>query len=274
MRYETWAPPAPFNRFIENIWYWESCDRPQHRKDTIMASGRMGLMINLLEDELRWYDGETFQTLNRLRGIGLCGTQSRRFAIDAFQQKMMGVQFRPGGTWPFFGPAAIDFQDHHISLADFWGDNRAHSLHMQLIETQCVSRKIRIVFEALVVHATRGFEHHPAVAHALARFHRAPLSTRVAQTAADADISQKKLIHLFSAQIGYTPKLYLRVTRFQRLLDKVWNAAQVDWAPVATAHGYYDQPHLIRDFRQFSGFTPSEYLRLRGPFQQHVALPG
>jgi AraC-like DNA-binding protein len=273
MRYETWVPPAPFDRFIENVWYWETGDRPQHRKDTIMASGRMGLMINLLADELRWYDGNGFADLNRLRGIGLCGTQSRRFAIDAFQQKMMGVQFRAGGTWPFFGPAAIDFQDHHISLADFWGDNRAHSLHMELIETPSVARKFQIVFDALVTHAARDFTHHPAVANALSRFHRAPLSTRVANAAADADISQKKLIRLFSEQVGYTPKLYLRVLRFQRLLDKVWDAPKVDWAPVAAAHGYYDQPHLIRDFREFSGFTPSEYLRHRGPFQQHVPLP-
>jgi transcriptional regulator GlxA family with amidase domain len=95
----------------------------------------------------------------------------------------------------------------------------------------------------------------------------------VAQTAADGDISHKKLIRLFSEQIGYTPKLYLRVLRFQRLLDKVWDAHEVDWAPMAAAHGYCDQPHLIRDFREFSGFTPSEYLRHRGPFQQHVPLP-
>lgn len=271
--YVTWKPPAPFDRFIENVWYWEADGHPEHVKDTIMASGRMALLINLLEDELRWYGGETFGTRNNLRGIGLSGPQSRCFAIDAFQQKMMGVQFHPGGTWPFFGPVAMDFHDIHISLADFWGGNRAHSLHMQLIETPGIAEKIRIVFEALVSHAARDFAHDAAVSFALAEFHRAPLSSRVAHTAAKADISQKKLIRLFSEQVGYTPKLYLRVARFQRLLDSVWNAPMVDWAELAAAHGYYDQPHLTRDFREFSGFTPGEYLRRRGPFQQHVPLP-
>ena len=274
MIYETYIPPPPFDRFIQNIWYWESNDAPGHGKDTIMASGHMALMINLLEDELRWYGGEKFQTRNRLRGIGLCGTQSRRFAIDAFQQKMMGVQFWPGGAWPFFGPVASDFQDSHISLADFWGDNHAHSLHMQLIETPGIAAKFRIVMDALVENASRDFEHHPVVSQALATFERRPLTSRIARTAADADVSQKKFIRLFTEQVGYTPKLYLRVTRFQRLLDRVWNAPKVDWAHIAAAHGYYDQPHLIRDFREFSGFTPSEYLARRGPFQQHVPLPG
>jgi AraC-like DNA-binding protein len=271
--YETYIPSPPFDRFIQNIWYWESSDAPGHVKDTIMASGRMGLMINLLEDELRWYDGEKFQTKNRLRGIGLCGTQSRHFAIDALQQKIMGVQFRPGGTCPFFGPLASDFEDRHISLADFWGGNRAHSLHMQLIETPGIAAKFRIVLDALVENAARDFAHHPAVSQALAVFNRKPMTSRVAGVAVDADVSQKKLIRLFSQQVGCTPKLYLRVTRFQRLLDRVWNAPHVDWAQIAAAHGYYDQPHLIRDFREFSGFTPSEYLARRGQFQQHVPLP-
>ena len=48
MIYETHIPSPPFDRFIQNIWYWESSDVPGHVKDTIMASGRMGLMINLL----------------------------------------------------------------------------------------------------------------------------------------------------------------------------------------------------------------------------------
>jgi AraC-like DNA-binding protein len=271
--YVTWTPPAQFDQFIENIWYWESDGRPGHVKDTIMASGRMVLLINLLEDELRWYGGEEFGTRNRLRGIGLSGPQSQCFAIDAFQQKMMGVQFHPGGTWPFFGPLAKDFLDVHLSLADFWGTDRAHGLHMQLVDTPGVSRKIHILFGALVGQAERDFAHDPAVSFALAQFRRAPLTSRISTTAAKASVSQKKLIRLFSEQVGYTPKLYLRVARFQHLLDEVWNKAAVDWAAVAAAQGYYDQPHLTRDFRQFSGFTPAEYLRRRGPYQQHFPLP-
>jgi len=184
----------------------------------------------------------------------------------------MGVMFQPGGAYPFFGPPGRALQDTHISLTDLWGAS-ADSLRAELIGAPTPQAKFQILLATLIARAARGFKHHPAVALGLARFDRAPLSTSVRRTAERAEISQKKFIRLFVDEVGMTPKLYLRVTRFQRLLDRVWQSAQVDWAPVAAAHGYYDQPHLIRDFREFSGFTPGEYLRLRGPHRQHVPLP-
>ncbi len=60
-----------------------------------MASGRLGMLVNLSRDELSWYGGERYATRNRLSGIGLCGTHASAFAIDAFQPHMMGVQFGP-----------------------------------------------------------------------------------------------------------------------------------------------------------------------------------
>jgi len=271
MEYLTYVPPPPLDGFIEQLWYWRS-ESADHAKDTIMASRHMGLQVNLAGDELRWYDGEGFATTNRLRGIGLCGTQGRHFAIDAHHPHMLGVQFRPGGAWPFFGPPARDLRNSHVSLADIWGAS-AHSLHAQLVEAPTPREKFRIMLDALVARAPRDLAHHPAVALALSCFARAPLSASVRRTAEMAELSQKKFIRLFADEVGLTPKLFLRVTRFQRLLGRVWQSAQVDWAPVAAAHGYYDQPHLIRDFREFSGFTPGEYLRRRGPYQQHVPLP-
>jgi AraC-like DNA-binding protein len=271
--YERWTPPAPLDRFIQNLWYWEAGEAPGHAKDTIMASAHMGILINLGADELFWYGGEKFHIQSKLRGIALCGTHAKNFAIDALQPKMMGVRFQPGGAWPFFGPTGLDFYNNHISLEDFWGGNRAHSLHMRLVETPGIAGKFKVLLNALLEHAPRPLEHSAAVSMALQRFERAPLSSRVKKTADDADLSQKKFIRHFTQEVGFTPKLYLRVARFQKLLQKVCDMPTVDWAPLAAAHGYYDQPHLIRDFREFCGFTPTQYLAMRGPFEQHLPLP-
>src|SRR6185437_4189476 len=83
---------------------------------------------------------------------------------------------------------------------------------------------------------------------ALLRLARAPHRTSVRAIAREAEVSAKRLINLFAEQVGMTPKLYLRVSRFQRVLARVHEAPSVDWMEEVEHHGYYDQPHFIREF--------------------------
>jgi AraC-like DNA-binding protein len=67
-----------------------------------------------------------------------------------------------------------------------------------------------------------------------------------------------------------TPKLYCRVRRFQAALSLMARQADVDWAQVALACGYFDQAHFNRDFRAFAGVTPTAYLLQRGEHPNHL----
>lgn len=261
--------PAPLDRFIENLWYWEG-DPRAYAREAITASNAPGLLISLRCDELSWYTGERYTQKNFLKGMVLCGTHAGHFAIDAHQPHMMGVQFRPGGFYPFIGPAAHEFHNTHVSLEDVWGRD-AERLHQRLLQAPTPSDKFDILQAELIRLAPRAFERHPAVELALRRFARGAVN--VAATAREAEISQKKFIRLFSEQVGLTPKLYLRVARFQRVMECITHAAAIDWWDVVEQHGYYDQPHFIRDFRDFTGFTPTQWLKLRGPFLHHIPLP-
>jgi len=264
------APQPPLDRFIETFWYWQA-DAPGHAKDTIMASGRLGVLVNLNRDYLNWYDGDGFARNNGLKGIALCGCQTTAFAIDAHQPHMMGAQFRAGGAYPFFAPPAREFVDVHLSLADVWGAD-AERLHHRLVQAPTPQDKFEILESALIAAAPREFERHPAVALALARFHRAPHRTSVRAVADEAEVSHKKFIRLFTEEVGFTPKLYLRVQRFQRVLRAIHLAPAVDWCDVVERFGYYDQSHFIREFGEFSGLSPTKYFASRGPYLQHVPL--
>jgi transcriptional regulator GlxA family with amidase domain len=65
---------------------------------------------------------------------------------------------------------------------------------------------------------------------------------------------------VFTAQVGLTPKQFCRVLRFQHVRQFVHQASTLNWAQLALACGYCDQSHLIRDFQEFSGLRPTEYL--------------
>lgn len=267
--YKVFVPPPPLDRLIENLWYWEGHD-PGHARDTIMASGRVAIQVNLKREFLSWYGGAGYSDRRELVGIGLCGGHSRPFAIDAFQPNNMGVQFKPGGAAAFFGGSARDFENAHVSLRDLWG-SEADDLYQQLVEEPLPERKIEVLFCAM---ARRYCERtrHPSVELALNCFARLPHRASVSTAAREAEVSPKKLIRLFAEEVGMTPKTYLRVSRFQRVLARIHTTQSVDWMEEVERHGYYDQPHFIREFREFSGFTPTEYFKLRGPYLQHVPL--
>jgi len=73
--------------------------------------------------------------------------------------------------------------------------------------------------------------------------------------------SQKHFIDLFKKQVGVSPKQYLKIMRFQRAIQEIENNKSIQWSNIAAESGFYDQAHFIGDFKIFSGFTPSEYMK-------------
>jgi AraC-like DNA-binding protein len=271
VRHQTLIPPPPLDRFIANLWYWEG-EPASYAKDAIVASNSLGLLINLQCDELSSFGGDAYAVEHRIRGIGFSGTNSRPFGIRATQPHMMGMQFKPGGAWPFLKPGGHEFHNRHLALEDLWGPD-AGRLHQRLVQAPTPDAKFAILLDAFLAAAPRDLVLDPAVALALACFDRAPHRANVTATAKRAEISQKKFIRLFSEQVGVTPKLYLRIARFSRVMRDLHARQRIDWGDVVEQNGYYDQSHFIRDFREFSGFAPTEWLKQRGPFPQHVPLP-
>lgn len=97
--------------------------------------------------------------------------------------------------------------------------------------------------------------------------------TTVTAVAEALGTSPATFIARFRSVAGVTPKQHAQVLRFHRFIGTVHESGGApDWAALAAAAGYYDQPHVIRAFRRFSGWTPTEYYRLvaeHGPAAAH-----
>lgn len=76
-----------------------------------------------------------------------------------------------------------------------------------------------------------------------------------------AGVSHRHLVAVSRAELGVAPKTYARVLRFNRAQALIAAAAVPDWARLAVEAGYYDQAHLIRDFRAMAGVTPGRHGR-------------
>ncbi|MBU2662288.1 helix-turn-helix domain-containing protein [Actinoplanes bogorensis] len=83
-----------------------------------------------------------------------------------------------------------------------------------------------------------------------------PTASRLSDAAAELGVSERHLRNLFARETGLSPKHFARITRLRRVLDQ---AGTRQWSAVAGDTGFFDQAHMISDFRAFMGVTPAAY---------------
>ena len=181
------------------------------------------------------------------------------------------MNFRPGGAFPFLGLPAGELQNGQAALEALWGSQRCGRLRERLLEARTVASRFVIVEQALCAQITRPLAL-PAVAFALQVFDSVAAVPTVGEVTRQTGLSRRRFIEVFRDQVGLTPKVYWRLQRFRHVVQRVHRAPGVGWADLALECGYYDQAHLIRDFRAFSGLSPSAYLVRRGEHLNHVPL--
>lgn len=271
--YRSYTPPPPLGDFVDRFWLCS--DAPSHRRERILPSGTIELVVNLLEDEIRIYDPSHPDRCTRMSGTILSGAYSRFFVIDPAQHaSILGVHFKPGGAFPFLGAPAGKLADTHVDVEALWGP-AAVELRERLCAAATPAERFSLMERALLSHLRNPPERHGAVPAALDLFGQSA-EARVRDIAKRVGLSQRRFIQVFAAEVGMRPKLYSRIRRFQRARGLAGKAAAPDWARVAVDCGYFDQSHLIRDFLAFSGLSPMDYLRRQseGVLPNHVPQAG
>lgn len=268
MGYAVLAPPAPLSDWIETIWDWDM--PPQaHRLERMLPSACAQLTINLAEDETRVYD-DALDCVRR-SGAALDAPSNRSFVIDTAEQiAVCGVVFKPGAAAALFRQRMDRLANRQVDLADLVPAN-LRGLRERLLESGDAIGRLAILQRWLSALA-RDAEPKPEIGRALSLLDAAPEVRRVGAIAADCGCSPRRFGELFRERVGMSPKRYARLQRFHRVVASTQGVGRIDWAGVAADCGFHDQPHLVREFRTFSGFTPTAYLAQRGPWPGHIPL--
>lgn len=268
MGFTTLAAAPPLSRMVGMIWDWDMPARP-HALERILPSADSQLVINLAEDETRVYDDAL--RCRRYPAATFDGPSHRNFVIDTAEQvRVVGVVFRAGGAAPFFRERMDRLANDHVDL-DALAGGEARTLCTRLLEAADAGARLRVLHDWLLVHAGAASPH-PIIAHALRAFDAAPQVARIGAVAAHCRLSPRRFGELFREQVGMSPKRYARLQRFRRVVARAHGQPRVDWAGIAADCGFHDQPHLVHEFRAFSGMTPGAYLARSSDWPAHVPL--
>lgn len=271
MDFATLIPPEPLCQLVESIWDWDA-PAPSHRFERMLPVANAGLIINLAEDETRVYDDAPGLACTKFSGAALDGPRHERFVIDTAEQvRVMGVVFRCGTAAAFFRERMDTIANAHVDLDDLVGQ-RSRGLRERLLDARDSPSRLAMLGAWLADIARRAAVTPVLIAHATGVLKRVPQIERIADACRDTGLSQRRFGSVFREHVGMSPKRYARLQRFRAVVDAVQRGARIEWSRVAADCGFYDQPHLVREFRAFAGMTPSAYVAARGAYVNHVPL--
>jgi AraC-like DNA-binding protein len=184
-------------------------------------------------------------------------------------RRTMSVGFSLGGAAAMLGTPLSEVAGQLVDIEDLWGRNGA-VVRERLLEQPTPAHKLEVLHDVLARQADGWREPDGAVRHAAVLLrHGHP----VRATAEAVGLSHRSLARRVKRETGLAPKQYARGARLNRLIDYVNDRDPVGWTEAASAVGYYDQSHLIHDFRDLTGITPNEYQPRQSDTPRHVAMP-
>ena len=275
MIFHSHYPAFPLNNFIESIFYFEGIV-PAHALDRFLPDGNTEILIDLTDSPQHIHDNTTLEVIQSCRHAWVSGVRTRPITIPSGKDsRMMVVAFKKGAAHPFY-PFPMSELTDSVVMADLIFGNSIRDLRERLLAARSFGEMFCLM--ELFLLNRGGDKLHDSSAsrcieHVLNGILKQPTHFKFQNLIDHIGYSQKHFIDLFKKQVGVTPKQYLRIIRFQKaIVELEQNASSFDWSRLALQSGFYDQAHLINDFREFSGFTPGEYAKRKTDTLNYVPI--
>jgi len=190
------------------------------------------------------------------------GAMSRPLIVNAAPgTSFLGVRFKPGKATQFLGVTAGDLTDQSIPLGEIWRRDDAR-VEARLTERQGIGRKLALLETALLERLKYKKDDDPYIGRLVRLILDRRGAVSIEALSEYAGISRQHVARKFDQHVGISPKLFCRIMRFQDLMTTIRRSGKVDWATTALDFGYYDQAHMISDFKEFCGLTPASFVAL------------
>lgn len=193
-------------------------------------------------------------------GEGFVAGLHERFALSESGGSQAGVQvaLSPLGATRLLGVPLGTLAGAVVGLEAVLGSAVARQLGASLLEAGDAAARFAVLDKFVGDRLGRARDTDGAIDWAWSQISANPLQPIGALVLATG-ISQRHFIARFREQVGLPPKAFAQVVRFDRLIKRVEGGA-LDWTTRALDAGYFDQPHMLRDFRRYAGMTPRAWL--------------
>jgi AraC-like DNA-binding protein len=241
MAYVEYAPHPALSRYIKCFWHYKSDDSSDN-PDVIIPDNCSDILIDL-------------RRRGKIRSLFI-GTMTE--PILSSRKQLLGIRFFPGYAYSFFRIPMKEFTDITVELNDVWKDTDL--LERGINSPEGLSQRINHLQNMLI---RRQNEFPPIPAILSAALQRIACDTEfnsVEKLSSETGVSRQHLRRIFLEFVGINPVQYMRISRIRKTIKYIVEEKKpLDMSSIAQDFGYYDQSHMIMDFRKFTGSTPHKF---------------
>lgn len=258
--YLEYAPRAELRPFVHCVWTF--CTPPDDTPQRIAPDGRPELIVHYRKPYMeRRASGDVVQP-----PVLFAGQITQPLTLVAQSDAaVIGVRFHAYAARAFLGVEADAATDKRLDLAALHGA-AAVNVRREVRDVGMPHNWIEPV-QDYVETRLRGARLDEDV--------RAAVEAMVAGGDAERPdpISERQWQRRFKAEVGVSPRMLQTVLRFRRVFDAIEHPETAGWVEAALKAGYFDQPHMARDFRRFLGCTAREWASQRAGLARALTAP-
>lgn len=255
MKYFEIKPDKFLSAYINCYWVLEgNSNIIENNVERVLPDGSMELIINFKEPFKQLSENNKFEKQPQTFIVGQI--KNYKLLKPSSDFSMIGVRFKPEGAYNFFNFPLNEIYSQTIPAEFIFGESIKELLEkmyaaelkekINLLEI-FLSEKIKSEQNKIIYSSVNFVNNDKSI------FSVEILSRKLG-------LSKRQIERHFKQYAGIPPKTFIKIRRLQNVFKHLEKNKKADWATLSYLSGYYDQPHFINDFKEFSGMKPMEYL--------------
>ena len=259
MTYNTSKPSALLSPYVKQYWSLDNC-LPQGKEhiQRIVPSGLFELIFysgnKPLSSDPRKIISDNIVITGQLKSyhdLKITGNLS-----------LFAVYFFPHGLSMFLDLPIKELFNHSVPLNLIF-KGKVNQLEEELLSAGSFEQKMTIAENFLISQIYKNGKkyNYDRIRYVVDLINRSKGVLEIEDMVSESFLSRKQFERTFSDFVGTTPKQFIKIVRFQNAIYEKSKNSEMSLTEIAHKCGYFDQSHMINDFKTLSGITPKKYFK-------------
>lgn len=258
MNYQTFQPHPDLEALVKCHWTLEVPAEKDAQRQRIIPDGCIELIFILGDDIKRFTSGDEF--IIQPRAMVLGQITEPFFVEPTGYVNSFAVRFYPYGFANLVSAPIKNLANKETPLELLFGESPSKELEQKIIHAKDTKGRIEMIEGFLLSKLIDKGTIDGIVKTTIDTLFSTRGSTAINAILKDDLSKRRQLERKFLNQIGISPKQLGRVVRLQAALKMLLQQQPESFTRIAYESEYYDQAHFIKDFKEFTGTTPTGFL--------------